>query len=419
MKYGLIGEHLGHSFSKDIHELLSDYEYELCEVQREDFSAFATEHSFSAINVTIPYKREIIPYLSFIDPIAGEIGAVNTVINKGGELYGYNTDFYGMKELVRHAGLELSGKKVAILGGGGTSRTARAVAVDGGAREIITVSRSGSEGTVSYEALYSLHRDVEIVINTTPVGMFPDFSGKPIEPSRLPKLIGVIDAIYNPLRTSLVREAQEMGITAEGGLYMLVCQAVKASELFIGAKHNAGTSDRIFRSIRSKKENIVLTGMPASGKSTVGAILSKKLGRRLIDTDELIVKRAGMPITEIFQKYGEKHFRDLESEAVLEASEQSGVIIATGGGAILRAENISALKKNGRIYFIDRPLCDLIPTATRPLSADRESIEARYRERYSTYLSTANVRIDVNCGPYGVAKRIAKAHGAEKIFEGK
>ncbi len=406
MKYGLIGEHLGHSFSKAIHEMLSDNLYELCEIPKDELDAFMKSRDFSGINVTIPYKESVIPYLDEIDDGAREIGAVNTIVNRGGRLVGYNTDFYGMRELILHAGISVSVRKAAILGSGGTSRTAMAVLKSLGAKEILKVSRSGSDGSITYGELYERHSDVEIIVNTTPLGMFPNTFGVAIDVSKFKRLFGVIDAVYNPIRTRLVLEAGEKGIAAEGGLYMLVCQAVRASEIFLGKKYAPDTVDKIYNKIKGEKENIVLIGMPASGKSTVGKILAKKTGRRLVDTDELIVKKTGMEIAEIFSRFGEARFREIESEVIAEISDSSSLIIATGGGAILRDENVSSLKKNGRLYFIDRPLLALVPTDSRPLSSDRAAIEKRYEERYGIYSSVCDLKIDADCDALTVAEKI-------------
>ena len=406
MKYGCIGEHLQHSFSKEIHNALTDYEYELCEIPKEELSDFAKRRDFLAINVTIPYKELIMPHMYFTDESAKAIGAVNTVVNRGGRLYGYNTDFYGMSMLARHAGVDMQGKKVAILGTGGTSKTASAVVKALGAREVLRVSRTAREGSITYGELYEKHTDTEIIINTTPMGMFPNIFGLSLDITSFPILSGVLDAVYNPLRTPLILSAMERGIAAEGGLYMLVSQAVKASEIFIDTVYPERELDRVYKKILSEKENIVLCGMPASGKSTVGKLLAKDLGRDLIDTDTLIEERAGIPIPEIFNQFGEAYFRDLETEIIKDVSQKNGHIIATGGGAVLREDNIRALKKNGKLYFIDRPLSALIPTADRPLSSDRASIEKRYSERYGTYTSTADVRIDASENADNVASLI-------------
>ncbi len=409
MDYGLIGEKLGHSFSAEIHGYLADYTYTLTEVAREDFDAYAKSRDFKAINVTIPYKEAIIPYLSYIDEGAKEIGAVNTVVNKNGELYGYNTDFFGLSSLVKKIGVSLSGLKVAILGTGGTSKTARAVAKSLGAGEILTVSRTAGDGVITYAELYEKHSDIEYIINTTPVGMYPKIFDTPVDISLFTKLRGIADAIYNPLRTPLVLSAKERNIPAEGGLYMLVAQAVRASEIFLDTEYDENIISKIYDKVLGRKENVVLIGMPASGKTTVGRLVAKELSREIIDTDELIVNKAGMPITEIFKKHGEKYFRDLETEAVKEASAMTNIVIATGGGAVLREENVKALKEGGRLFFIDRPLDKLIPTSSRPLSSDREAITKRYNERYSIYCDAADVRIDADDTPYAVAEKIIKA----------
>ena len=406
--YGCIGERLKHSFSKEIHNALADYDYRIIEVEREGLGEFATAADFAAINVTIPYKEMIMPYLYSIDGHAESIGAVNTVVNRDGKLYGYNTDFYGMSRLLAHAGVNVSGKKVVILGTGGTSKTAYAVLKAEGAREVVRVSRTGREDAVTYEEMYERHTDAQIVINTTPAGMFPNIFDKAIELDRFPSLVGVIDAVYNPLRTPMILEAKRRGIAAEGGLYMLVAQAVRASEIFIDTKYDERECERVYKRIVSEKENIVLIGMPASGKSTVGKILAKALDRRVIDTDRLIAERAGKDIPTIFREDGEAKFRELEAEVIREVASETGVIIATGGGAVLRSENTDALRENGRIYFIDRPLERLMPTDNRPLSSTKEDIEKRYHERYKIYTEAADVRVWANCFPKAVAEKIMK-----------
>ncbi len=406
IKYGCIGEVMKHSFSKEIHNALADYEYDIIEIPREGLADFIKDAGFKAINVTIPYKELIMPYMYSIDEHALAIGAVNTVVNRDGKLYGYNTDFYGMSMLLKHAEITLRGKKTVILGTGGTSKTALAVAQAMGASEILRVSRDGKEDAITYGELYEKHTDAEIIINTTPCGMYPKIFDTPIDLSRFNNLSGVIDAIYNPLRTPLVSAAKERGIPAEGGLYMLVAQAVRASEIFIDTTYPAGELLRVYRKIAGEKENIVLIGMPASGKSTVGALLSKEYGRELIDTDALIVEKAGKSIPEIFAERGEAGFRELESEVIREVSKKTSVIIATGGGAVLKKENVAALRENGRLYFIDRPLENLIPTDDRPLAKDKEAIKKRYNERYDIYNSSADVRIAAECDQYTVAKRI-------------
>ena len=396
MRYGLLGEKLGHSFSREIHNMLGDYTYDLIEVAKDDLDSFVKTGDFTALNVTIPYKEAIIPYLDNIDDAAEAIGAVNTVVKRGGMLCGYNTDFYGLEKLINHSKIGIKNRKIAILGTGGTSKTAKAVAEHLKAGEILIVSREKRQFSITYDELYDNHSDVEVIINTTPVGMYPNDEYCPIELSKLDRLFGVIDVIYNPLRTPLVVEAKKKGIRAEGGLYMLVAQAVRASEIFLDTKYDEKTIDKIYRKLVRNKENIVLIGMPASGKSTVGRMLEKKLSRKVFDSDKYIEQREKISIPEIFATKGEEYFRDLESRVIKELSTKSGIIIATGGGSVLRDKNVDNLKKNGRLYFIDRPLTKLIPTSNRPLASNAKDIEKRYNERYGIYSRAADVRIDSN-----------------------
>ncbi len=391
MKYGLIAERIGHSFSPEIHAMLDTHEYELCAIAPSELDGFMKKRDFAAINVTIPYKEAVIPYLDEISPQAAEIGAVNTIVNRDGKLYGYNTDFFGMKELANKIGIEFSGKKVLICGTGGTSKTARAVARDGGAREIVVLSRTARGGTLTYEEAYELHADAEILINTTPVGMFPNCDGAPVDLAKLPRVRRVLDAVYNPLRTDLVLQAKKRGIRAEGGLYMLVAQGVAASEIFTGRKYPAETLDGIYAKILARRENIVLVGMPACGKSTIGASLAAELGRELYDLDAEIIADRGMPISDIFAKEGEAGFRDTETRVLRRrVSPLTGAVIATGGGAILRDENLRLLRRNGRLIFLDRPLEQLLPTEDRPLASSAEKIRALYAARINRYRACAD-----------------------------
>ncbi len=409
MKYGCIGEVLKHSFSKEIHGELGGYQYELCEVKKDELDGFMKKADFSAINVTIPYKEAVIPYLDNISRIASEIGAVNTIVNRDGKLYGYNTDFYGLKALIERMGLLLSGKKVAILGTGGTSKTAKAVAKSLGAGEILCVSRKNSDGAITYDEFYQKHSDTQIVINCTPVGMFPKSDFSPIEPSRLPNLQGVADAVYNPLNTMLIQSARERGIKAQSGLFMLVYQALKASEFFLDTTYPPEIAEGIYKKILKQKENIVLTGMPASGKTTVGKLLAEKLQRQFVDTDEEIEKRLGCKISEVFESRGEGYFRSVEAQVIAEISAQNGLVIATGGGAVLRPDNVMNLHKNSVVFFIDRSPENLYPTCDRPLASTVEAIKKRYAERYETYCKTADIRVDCDSlTPDEACKIIAK-----------
>ena len=406
MKYGLIGEHLGHSFSKEVHAALASYEYEIKEIAREELSSFMINKAFNAINVTIPYKEAVIPFIDEISEEARLIGAVNTIVNKDGRLYGYNTDFLGMRSLFKRLGIAANGKKIAILGSGGTAKTAYAVSKSLGATEILVVSRQKKDGAIDYDELYENHANTDIIINTTPVGMYPNNADSPIDISRFDNLTGVIDAIYNPLRTSLVLDAKRKGIPAEGGLYMLIAQAVYASEIFLDSNYHESKIDEIYNSISSDKENIALIGMPSSGKSTVGKILADMLGREIVETDDIIVRNAGKCIKDIFTEDGEAKFRDIESSVIKQVAAQNGKIISTGGGSILRSENLHALQQNSKIVFIDRSLKNLISSDDRPLSKDMNAVKALYESRYDKYKSAADIIVNGDNTPETVAQEI-------------
>ncbi len=406
MIYGCIGEKLGHSFSKDIHNRLFDYDYELCEIEKEKLSDFMIKREFKAINVTIPYKQDVIPFLYEISETAKSIGAVNTIVNRDGKLYGYNTDFSGLCALIERNNISLENKKTLVLGSGGTSKTAYAVALHLKASEVYRVSRSGRDGCITYEDAEKNHSDAEVIINTTPCGMFPHKRESAVDIDKFPKLCAVVDAVYNPLRSKIVLDAKNKGINAVGGLYMLVAQAAFAAEFFTGQKVSREKIDSVYNSIVMSKQNIVLIGMPGSGKTTVGKILAQKLKMSFFDSDEEIVKKTKMPIPEIFEKYGEKHFREIESEVIEELSQKQNIVLATGGGAVLNPENVSALRGNGRIYFLDRPLEFILPTSDRPLSSDREALEKRYNERYDIYVKSANVHLKTGNDAQETAERI-------------
>lgn len=395
MEYGCIGKKLPHSFSKIIHEKIGDYSYELVELTEDELPDFMEKRDFKAINVTIPYKEAVIPYLYELSDTAKEIGAVNTIVNRDGKLYGYNTDFYGMTALIKKNNIDFSGKKVAVLGTGGTSKTATAVAKSLGADTVIKVSRKSAGGTVTYEELYENHADTDIIINTTPVGMFPEIFASPVNVEKFSSLSGVIDAVYNPLETKLVADAKGKCISAESGLYMLVAQAIRAYEIFMNKTVDENLLNNIFKCVKSEKQNIVLIGMPGSGKTTIGQAVAQKLGRDFIDTDIEIKKEIKTEISDFFEKHGEEKFRDIETDVIKNKAKLSGVVIATGGGAILRKENIDALKMNGVLYFLDRPLEQIVPTSDRPTASSIESLKKRYNERYGIYSASADKRIVV------------------------
>ena len=393
MEYGCIGEKLTHSFSKEIHSLLFDYDYRIHEIPKEKLHDFMIKKDFKAINVTIPYKQDVIPYLYEISDNAKKIGAVNTIINRDGKLYGYNTDFGGMSMLIEKNSIEIKNKTVLVLGSGGTSKTAVAVAEHMGAQKVVRVSRSAKEDCITYEAAYQNYADAEVIINTTPCGMYPNIIGEPIDLNRFSKTEAVVDAVYNPLCSNIVVKARSMGINAVGGLYMLVAQAALAAELFTDTKIESSRIDWVYKEIVKQKRNIVLIGMPSCGKTTIGKMLSESLSMQFIDTDAEIEKMTGKAIAQIFEESGEAGFRDIESKAIISAAAQQNCVIATGGGAVLREVNVTALKGNGKVYFIDRPLELLLTTSDRPLSSNRADLEKRYSERYDTYCKAADKKI--------------------------
>lgn len=409
MQFGLIGEKLGHSYSKEIHNLIADYGYELREVKREELGAFMTERAFSGINVTIPYKKSVMDYLDVISDDARKIGAVNTVVNRDGKLYGYNTDFYGLKALLIHNGVSVRNKKVLILGGGGTSDTAYNVVTGLNAKEAIKVSRTKKDGFVTYDEAARLHSDADVIINATPVGMYPDDDGVPVNIGLFPSLSAVIDAIYHPLRTNLVSDAENRGIKACGGLYMLVAQAVYAAALFENKKPDENLIDDVYGKILNDKRNIVLIGMPSSGKTTIGKALAARMGKRFADTDELIVGTTGKSIPEIFEEEGEKVFREIEKKVICDIAGNDGTVIATGGGVILDEKNVLALKRNGVIVYLDRKIDNLIATDSRPLSSNVDDLKKLYAKRKPLYEKYSEITIDDNDDVATVVRRAEEA----------
>ena len=401
-KFGLIGKKLGHSFSKIIHEKMG-YEYDLVELKEEEVKDFVLSKKYLGFNVTIPYKKTVMPYLDYIDEGAKAIGSVNTIIQKDGKLCGYNTDIFGMEYAFAQAGIEVKGKKVIILGSGGTYETANYLAKTHGAREIVRISRSGED---NYDNI-SKHYDANIVINTTPVGMFPNNEDKLIDLHNFKNLEGFFDAIYNPLNTNMLLDAKEI-LGDKGysnGLKMLVAQAKAARDLFFGTKKNDNIIDKIVEEIKMSKTNIVIIGMPGSGKSTVGRALATKINRPFIDTDETIIEREGMHTSKIILDKGEPYFRDIETKVVKEVAKLQGYIIATGGGVVLREENMKALKQNGFVIFLDRNINNL-SFEGRPLSQGEDAIKKMYKERIDLYTKYADAVADSNVPVEEVADNI-------------
>ncbi|MCF0172836.1 MAG: shikimate dehydrogenase [Bacteroidales bacterium] len=408
MRYGLIGEHLGHSFSKTIHERIGEYPYDHCEIAPSDLDGFLRAKGFTAINVTIPYKRSVIPHLDWMSPEVKAAGACNAVVNRDGRLYGYNTDYMGMRDLLASADMDVEGRNVLILGTGATSLTALALVRDLGAARVFRASRRQSDAAdiVTYDNLEKISPDVHIIVNTTPCGMFPDTEAVPVDISLFPNLEGVADVIYNPLRSRLVVDALEMGIPAVGGLYMLVSQALHANAVFMDHGVYGDLCHTIYGEMLSEKENVCLIGMPSSGKTTVGRMVAKSLGRPFHDTDEIIRQRIGMSIPEYFRSHSEAEFRSVEREVIQEMSREQASVIATGGGSVLNLDNVRSLRTNSRIYFLDCRLENLMVTRDRPLTSSRDALSAKYKQRNPIYNRVCDVRIDANLDVADTAMQI-------------
>jgi shikimate dehydrogenase len=395
MEYGLIGEKLGHSFSKIIHEQLADYTYELCPLPKEQVGSFLTRKEFRAINVTIPYKEMVIPYCDEVAPQALAIGAVNTIVNREGRLYGYNTDFGGFLYLLHRHGIFLKGKKVLVLGTGATSKTVCAVARSEGAAQITLVSRHGGPGCITYEEA-ATKKETQIILNASPAGMYPENDAMVVDLENYPALEGVADVIYNPLRTNLVLAAKQRGLKAAGGLEMLVAQAKYAIEYFQDSKINEEEIEKVYCSLLQKKANIVLIGMPSSGKSSVGKGVSRVMNMPFIDLDKEIEKEAEMPIPQIFDQFGEEYFRNLEEQVTARFAKEGGQVLSTGGGVVKRPSNVRRLRQNGVVFYLDRSLYKLQTGGQRPLSSDREALLRMKRERAPIYRAACDKVIKNN-----------------------
>lgn len=416
LRTGLLGEKLSHSFSPRIHRALvgDRYTYELFERAHDAVEGFIKGGEWDALNVTIPYKQVVMPYLDIITDEALRIGAVNTITRlPDGRLKGDNTDYFGFRRTLAACDCAPKGKKALVLGNGGAAATAVTVLTDMGAKVILLGRSDRSVGGISpepYETVYERHHDAEVVINCTPVGMYPKLIGQsPVELSRLPHVTAVFDMVYNPARTTLLQEADRLGIPAYNGLLMLVAQAKRACELFLSEELEDDLIDPIVADIARETGNIVLVGMPGSGKSTVGKALAEAMGRPLVDTDALIVETAGRPIPEIFATDGEEVFRALETEAVKRAGMMSGAVIATGGGVVTRERNYAPLSQNGRIVFIHRDL-DKLPVKGRPLS-QAHPLEEMYAKRLPMYKAFADLEVDNDGAVDNTVETILKALG--------
>lgn len=391
LKCGLLGEKLGHSYSPQIHSMLADYEYKLFEKSPEELEDFLKSGEFDGLNVTIPYKKAVMPYCAELSPTAAQIGSVNTIVRRSdGSLYGDNTDAFGFENLIVHNGIEVKGKKALVLGTGGASVTAQAVLKNLGASEVVVISRRGED---NYENI-AKHADAEIIANTTPVGMYPNNGKAAVDLTQFPKLSGVLDVVYNPARTALLLQAERLGIPCAGGLYMLVSQAKRSCELFTGKSIPDSEIDRIERVLSHQMQNIVIIGMPGSGKTTVSTMLAEKLGRKILDTDTMVAEKAGVTIPEIFAAQGEAGFRRLETEATAEVGKLSGNIISTGGGVVTVAENYELLHQNGVIVWIERDTNKLARDG-RPISLSTDLNEL-YAARLPLYDRFADIKADNN-----------------------
>ena len=391
LKCGLLGEKLGHSYSPQIHSMLADYEYKLFEKSPEELEDFLKSGEFDGLNVTIPYKKSVMPYCAELSPTAAQIGSVNTIVRRSdGSLYGDNTDAFGFENLIVHNGIEVKGKKALVLGTGGASVTAQAVLKNLGASEVVVISRRGED---NYENI-AKHADAEIVANTTPVGMYPNNGKAAVDLTQFPKLSGVLDVVYNPARTALLLQAEKLCIPCAGGLYMLVSQAKRSCELFTGKSIPDSEIDRIERVLSHQMQNIVIIGMPGSGKTAVSTMLAERLGRKIFDTDTIVSEKAGMTIPEIFAAQGEAGFRKLETEATAEVGKLSGNIISTGGGVVTVADNYELLHQNGVIVWIERDTNKLARDG-RPISLSSDLNEL-YAARLPLYERFADIKADNN-----------------------
>ena len=393
MEYGLIGARLGHSYSKIIHEMVCGYSYELHPLPTEaETRAFLAARDFRAINVTLPYKQLVMEYCDEIEPRAAAIGAVNTVVNRGGRLYGYNTDYAGFAWLADAHGVCLQGRTVLILGTGGTHNTVTAVCRDRGAARILTASRTGRGGALTYEEAMR-HPEVDVVVNTTPAGMYPNVGDCLVELTAFPHLEAVLDVVYNPFRTELLLRAEEAGVPAFCGFEMLVAQAVYAAEHFLDRKLDEGCIRTAHARLKRQLATVSLIGMPASGKTTVGRALAQRLGKRFVDLDDEIEQAAGMPIPEIFAREGEAGFRRWETAQAARFGRESGLVISCGGGVIKTPGNARLLRQNGPVLWLQRPLDALDVGGYRPLSTSAERLRQMQAERWPLYQAAADAVI--------------------------
>lgn len=397
MRYGLIGEKLGHSFSKEIHERIADYSYDLIPLSKSEFKDFMEQKQFTAINVTIPYKKDVIPYLDELDDNAAAIGAVNTIVNCNGRLKGFNTDYSGFDYMVRKHQIALKDHKVLVIGNGGASAAIQTVVKNYSPSAMIIVDIVSGNGAISYEECYAQHTDAQVIINTSPIGMYPKISNAPIDLNDFPAVEAVMDVIYNPLTTKLCTQAKAKGIIHVNGLEMLIAQAKYAVEFFLQKTIDDAVIDEIYRDMLAQRVNIALIGMPSCGKSTLAKMLADKMQRTAVELDEMIVQQAGKSIPEIFAQQGESGFRAIETEVTRQFSKENALILSTGGGIIKHEVNIEHLRMNSILIFIDRDLEQLVfEDANRPLSSSKEAVTRLYEERYELYCRYSDVIVKNN-----------------------
>ena len=397
----LIGEHLRHSYSVPVHEAFHRYGYACRELPPDEVEPFIRTGEYDGLNVTIPYKKVAYATCDVLSERARRIGSVNTVVRRAGKCFGYNTDYAGFAAAAARAGICFAGRRVLVLGSGGASLTVCAVAADQGAREVAVLSRARGD----YETVYERHADAEIIVNTTPVGMFPNNGERLIDPARFPRLRGVMDLIYNPLETPLLADARRLGVPTGNGLYMLVAQAAAACGIFCGDEPGEDEVSEVCDRLMKSKRNVVLVGMPGSGKSTVGRALAARLGRPFFDSDAEIERRFGTDIPTIFACEGEAGFRRREREVIADLGRQSGAVIATGGGVAEDPRNDLPLRQNGRVYFISRPIGSLA-RAGRPLSVGADLSEM-YRRRAAGYRRISDCTVENRTGVEACADAIA------------
>ena len=399
MRCGLLGRKLGHSYSPQIHGMLGSYDYELFEREPQELEDFLKNGDFQGLNVTIPYKKSIIPFCAALSPTAQKLGAVNTIVRrKDGTLLGHNTDYFGFQSMLQESGLSVSGKKVLVLGSGGASNTAVAVLEEAGAK-VVVISRNGEN---NYHNLH-FHADAAVIVNATPVGMYPNNGTSCVSLDGFSHLEGVLDLIYNPARTKLLLDAEKRGLAAINGLWMLVAQAKESSEWFQGTTIDDAQIHRIHEALRSQMENIILIGMPGCGKSTVGKLIARQTGRIFVDADAEIEAIAQKSIPSIFAEDGEDIFRSYETQVLADLGKKSGLIIATGGGCVTRQENYNHLHQNGTIVWLQREIKELA-THGRPLSASGK-LDEMYRIRKPLYETFADYQA-VNHTPQQAAEEI-------------